>query len=395
MPLPRRIRTKCKLTSRFNNRVGPDITKFAFVSCSILKDKNVHRATTSSSQVPVPELLQSILDYNPTVFDTRSQGKFIHLPLSSPFNPRLHLHTSISTDPIQACVCCPINTLPLSDCICILLVQFFCGNFVFLCHFSLISTPRLCVLCLSVLHPALALHHHHHQILSAVPIASALPPQQQPFQTNASQQAAFNYQTHNAAQLGYHPQQLQPHQPLSDQLIHSNPFLSSVSAGPPPTGNGGAGLWQQPLLEQQSSYADPMAMQQMDPSAVYQQSNHHQVGLGGGEMFGQGVSGQQPRNNAFFEEQQQNKNQSPAQATDEASRRGLRSAAEGNSVNNQGGEGGGGGGGQQVSVARCKHKTATDWGLLFRSNWKRARERRPRGSRGRRRPSWTTISLPR
>lgn len=38
----------------------------------VLKDKFQNRQQQPNSQTPIPELLQSILDYNPTVFDTRN-----------------------------------------------------------------------------------------------------------------------------------------------------------------------------------------------------------------------------------------------------------------------------------------------------------------------------------
>lgn len=99
---------------------------------------------------------------------------------------------------------------------------------------------------------------------------------------------------------------------------------------------------------QMDAFQQPLL--QSHPQSLANNNNHHQQQYpmgGSGEMLSS--SGLQPRNNAFLEQQQQNKNQSPAQATDEASRRGLRSTADGqhqnsnqvagNSVNNQvGGE---------------------------------------------------------
>lgn len=129
-------------------------------------------------------------------------------------------------------------------------------------------------------------------------------------------------------------------QNLFPDPFNSNQFLSNSSDA---TGNGpGGSSWpaqqQQPLA---NAYGVSQQMQ-LDPCVDdFQQqqqlvAKYYEVG-GSGDVFqGQGASGMQPRNNAFLEQQQLNKNQSPAQANDEMSRKGLRSDGNKiNSVNNQ------------------------------------------------------------
>lgn len=152
-----------------------------------------------------------------------------------------------------------------------------------------------------------------------------------------------------AHQPGYanHPQQNLFPDPFNSNQFLSNSSSSGVLADA--TGNGpGGSSWppqqqqqqpQQPLTNAYGSMGDPQQMQ-IDLNASFQpqmqQQNPYQMG-GSGDLYqGQGASGMQPRNNAFLEQQQLNKNQSPAQAADETSRKGLRSDVnKTNSVNNQ------------------------------------------------------------
>lgn len=98
------------------------------LSSRVLKDKFQNAASNRPSQnvVPVPELLQGILDYNPTVFDTRSHGKDLFLSSSesakqssniAELNYLLSFHLQLPPPPPLR----PLNTL-LSAIICILLL---------------------------------------------------------------------------------------------------------------------------------------------------------------------------------------------------------------------------------------------------------------------------------
>lgn len=181
---------------------------------------------------------------------------------------------------------------------------------------------------------------------TVAPVQQPAAPQQQ-FQNSLHYQATdalhFNQTQSQQPVYAVHQQGYNQQQPFADPY-NSNQFslLPSNSgalagAGTAAAGNGNWPAQQQQL--QQPQYDQQMPMDSNAAAFPNQQANaFNQMGGGGGggEMFGQGVSGTQPRNNAFLEQQQQNKNQSPAQAADETSRRGLRSAdGQSNIVNNQ------------------------------------------------------------
>lgn len=160
------------------------------------------------------------------------------------------------------------------------------------------------------------------------------------FFQNAAENANFAVQSYSnhqqiggfggQPQLGFNNSDLFPSNP-------SFPFNSSSSGLLPGNGAGSSSGW---TPHQQNAYggvSDPQQMQ-MDQSGAFQGQQQQSAYQMGGDVFGgQGVSGVQPRNNAFLEQQQLNKNQSPVQAADETSRKGLRSDASkaNNNVNNQ------------------------------------------------------------
>lgn len=140
----------------------------------------------------------------------------------------------------------------------------------------------------------------------------------------------------------------QPSQHGYNQTLNSlhfndpNQFLLPSNNNATATGNGASGSWPQNLQQDQyglgAAVVDPLQMH-VDSNAFYSQpmvtGGGFQAPPISGEMYGQGASGMQPMNTAFLEQQQLNKNQSPAQAADETTRRGLRSAEQGsNCVNN-------------------------------------------------------------